>query len=146
MTGTLAMFATLLAWGMWGYGSSQAVRGVHPLAIQWLYSIPYTVMLPIWYWLGSHERSMNPPAAKNIIWALAACSVSMAASYLFGLAMKHERAAVVIGVTSAYPLVTILILILTGSEQVRWQHVVGGIFIIIGVAIVQMAPSNTAPH
>jgi drug/metabolite transporter (DMT)-like permease len=144
MTGLIAMFAALVCWGVWGFCSSQAVKGVHPLAIQWLYSIPYGVMMPLWYWLGRGERSANPPQAHNIYWALLACTISIGASYLFGLAMKHERASVVIGVTSAYPLVTIMLLIATGSETVRWQHVVGGILIVAGVALVQMSPDSGA--
>jgi len=146
MIGTLAMYGAVICWGFWGFALHQAVKNVQPLAIQWLNSVPYMVMMPFWYWLSREHTANERLPLANMLWALGGCSVSMFATFLFSTAMKYERASVVIGISSAYPLVTMALLQVTGTEKIRWQQLIGGLFIVAGLVILQLTARVGGPE
>ena len=138
MNGKLAMFGALLAWGGWGFASRLAVANAHPFTVQWLTAIPQIVMLPLWLFLAREHVPDMKPTTSTMVWTLVTCLLTVLATLLYNTAMKSENPSAVIAVTSAYPMVTLLLLVLLGMETFSWTQGAGCLLIIIGVALVQV--------
>lgn len=138
MSGKIAMFGSLLAWGGWGLASRMAVADAHPLTVQWLVAIPQILLLPLWYYFAQVKTAGVMPSLPTIGWAVGSCLMTVFANYLYSIALKTESPTAVITVTSAYPMITLFLLLLFGMESLSWTHGVGCILIIAGVTLVQM--------
>ena len=141
MTGILAMLGAMFFWGIWGYSSHFAVARAHPFTVQMIFSLPQVILLPFWFMMSHKYDVSGRPGVYTIVWTLISCLASLTAVFMYNTAMKIERASLVVGVTSAYPLVTIALLILTGVEAFRWTHVLGAVLIVSGVICLQLHPS-----
>ena len=135
--GQSAIWYALIAWGFWGFASFQAVQRTHPLTVQWIVALPYFVMAPIWYAWSRRAGGPAIPDRTTFIWGILSCMASLLGSYMYSYALKSEKPALVVSISSAYPLVTVALLVMTGSDHLRWQQVVALAFIIIGVTILQ---------
>ncbi|MCZ7673269.1 MAG: EamA family transporter [Chloroflexi bacterium] len=47
----LLILATIL-WGFWGIADKLALEQAHPYTIQWMYAVPYVILLPVFYGLA----------------------------------------------------------------------------------------------
>lgn len=136
---TLVLLIATLLWGIWGVADKNAVTRVHPYTVHWMYSIPYVLLLPLWYWMSLKAA---PEAAGRIdfpalLWALGASVASMLATVLLFFAMRSKPASLAVAMTSAYPLVTLALGILTHTEALDVRKLFGIILIIIGVIFIQ---------
>ncbi len=139
MSGKIAMFASLLAWGGWGLASRMAVVGAHPLTVQWLVAIPQILLLPFWYYMARQQDAQTVPAISTVVWAIGSCLLTVFANFLYSVALKTEHPTAVISVTSAYPMITFLLLVLFGMESFSWTQGLGCLLIIAGAALVQLS-------
>lgn len=136
--GQLAMIGAVLCWGLWGYASREAVQKAHPMTVQWLMTIPQVLMLPVWYYADRSTLALSSIPLAAVFWSCLSCVMTSVASLLFSFALRTERASVVISVTSAYPLVVLSLLAITGKESLGWMHVLGCLLITAGVVLVQI--------
>lgn len=135
--GKLSMLAALVGWGLWGFASRQAVEKAHPLTVQWLSAVPQVLMLPLWYLLARKSLPDAAPSFSAIFWSFATCVLTVLASLMFSYALKTEKSSTVITVTSAYPVVVLALLVLTGKESFSWTQLGGCLLIVAGVAAIQ---------
>lgn len=134
---TYLLLATLL-WGLWALGEKYAVARVHPYTVQWMHSIPYVLLLPVWFLLA---RRAAPQAVMDwtaLAWASGACVASLLAMLLLVFAMRTEPASVATAVTSTYPLVVLLLSVLTGEETLTSKRLIGLGLAISGVIVMQL--------
>lgn len=137
-TGKLAMLAALLGWGMWGYASRQAVERAHPLTVQWLTAIPQIALLPIWFLLARRNLPDTSLSLPAIMWSFGSCIMTVLASLMFSFALESEKSSTVIAVTSAYPIVVLALVVLTGKESFSWTQLIGCLLIVAGVGVIQL--------
>ena len=95
-------------------------------------------MLPLWLFLAREHVPDMKPTTSTMVWTLVTCLLTVLATLLYNTAMKSENPSAVIAVTSAYPMVTLLLLVLLGMETFSWTQGAGCLLIIIGVALVQV--------
>lgn len=134
----LAILLATLMWGIWGFAHKNAVTQAHPFTVQWMYGIPYALSIPVWYWLGMRvEGSGAAVAARPWLWATMGGMTSIAAVFLVLVAMRTTSASVAVALTSAYPLITLLLGVLNGSERVTTVKVLGIVFIAVGVMLLR---------
>lgn len=132
----LLVIATIL-WGIWGIADKFAITKSNPYVVQWMYSIPYILVFPIWFFLSkkfSTAADVNTPA---FIWSIVACLSSMAAMFLFFIALQSTSTSVAVAFTSAYPIVTLAFGVMTNTESFSIQKILGLFAIIVGVVILQ---------
>ena len=137
----LLLLATVL-WGIWGVAHKRAVGLAHPYTVQWLYALPSIALLPVWYWLGRTADSTPTLRSGVVFWALLAGVASVAATLLFTFALRHKPASIAVAATSAYPVVTLLIGVLTKSEKLTWQLAGGILLIVAGITLTQLTSSS----
>lgn len=132
----LLIIATIL-WGVWGVADKFAVTKSNPYVVQWMYSIPYILVFPVWFFLSkkfSTAVDVNTPA---FIWSVVACLSSMAAMFLFFIALQSTSTSVAVAFTSAYPIVTLAFGVMTNTESFSLQKLLGLLAIIAGVFLLQ---------
>jgi bacterial/archaeal transporter family protein len=138
MSAKISLILAVLLWGLWGISEKFAVARVHPYAVQWMYSVPYVLLLPVWYvlaWKATPAQGMDWTA---FAWATGACLSSVFAMLLMIFAMRTEPASVVVAITSAYPLVTLLLGALAGEDTITVKRLIGIGFTIGGVTLLQL--------
>lgn len=130
----LLILATIL-WGIWGIADKFALENAHPYSIQWMYAIPYVVIIPIFFWLGSRTQPENNFNTTAFIWAIIASVSSLLALLLMLFAMRSQPASLTVAITAAYPLVTMFIAVLLKMETFSMQKFLGVILIIGGLVV-----------
>jgi bacterial/archaeal transporter family protein len=131
----MLLIATVL-WGFWGFSEKSAVLRAHPYTVQWMYSLPYLLAIPIWYWLGSRAAPDTNHSLPALVWALAAGLASIGALILLLFAMQTKPASVAVAITAAYPMITMLLAVLSGAESFSLPRLIGILLIIAGVIVV----------
>jgi drug/metabolite transporter (DMT)-like permease len=134
---TLLLLLATLLWGVWGVANKMAVSTAHPLSVQWMSSIPYIVFIPIWYWMSKSAVPNQGFDLPAFLWALLAAVATMLASLLLFYALQSTPASVAVATTSAYPIVTLIIGVLSKEESLTPLKVIGILLIIGGVTALQ---------
>jgi drug/metabolite transporter (DMT)-like permease len=141
MKANLALLAATLLWGLWGLADKKAVELAHPYTVQWMYALPYILALPLWYWLGARAGATTNHDTSALMWAVVASSASILATVLLFFALQSRPASFVGAATSAYPVVTMVLAVMSGSEDFNVGRLVGILFIMVGVVLVQVTGS-----
>ena len=130
----LLIIATIL-WGIWGIADKFALAHAHPFSVQWMYAIPYVVVIPLFFWLGSRSQPESNVNTTAFFWAVVASLSSLLALLLMLFAMRSQPASLAVAVTSAYPLVTMFIAVLLKMETFSAQKALGMVLILGGLVV-----------
>lgn len=130
----LLIIATIL-WGIWGIADKLALAHAHPFTVQWMYAIPFAVVIPLFFWLGARVQPENNTNASAFLWAIVASLASISALLLMLFAMRSQPASLTVAVTSAYPLVTLFIAVLLRMESFSPQKFLGVLLIMGGLTV-----------
>jgi len=137
----LLLLATVL-WGIWGFAIKLAVDRAHPFAVQWMYALPNILFIPIWYFLARKAvPSAGASAAVDLPalgWASLAAVCAVSAMLLMFFALQSKPATLAVAMTSAYPIVTLALALVTRAEVFNIRHVIGIVLIIAGVIVLQL--------
>ncbi|MCB9727199.1 MAG: DMT family transporter [Deltaproteobacteria bacterium] len=149
MTGpAFLLFAATLLWGFWGFANKRAVMLAHPLHVQWAYALPFALSIPVFWWLARRAAPGVIPSAEGVAWAAGAGASTIAGLLCLLFALRVTSASTAIAVTSAYPLVAMLFLAVTGAEPLTPRRLVGCAIVVAGLVVLQWqpaaAPSATA--
>lgn len=135
-TNALLFLATVL-WGIWGIADKYALSRAHPFTVQWMYSIPYILFLPFWYFLSKKAAAGPTFDLQALGWSVLACICSVTAMALMFFAMRSQSASTAVALTSAYPLVTLLLAVVVRTEQLTVPKITGMLLIVAGVIVLQ---------
>jgi transporter family protein len=125
-----------LAWGCWGICDKLAVRTMHPAMVQ-LINVMFGVFLAPVYW--AFYRSSGTTSALTMrggLWSLAGAFTTGVASLAYIYALRERPAGTVVALTSAYPLVTIVLAVLMLGERITLEKMIGVGLILLGVFVV----------
>lgn len=131
----LYLLAATLLWGFWGFADKEAVSRAHPWSIQWMYSAPYVLLLPVWYYLGRRAAPRTNADFSAMLWTVSASLASIAAMLCLFFAMRNKPASLAVAATSAYPAVTLILGLVRGTEGFNWSRSLGLAAIAFGVAL-----------
>jgi len=137
MSPMLLLIVATILWGIWGIADKLALEQAHPYSVQWMYAIPYALTIPLFIWLGIRAQPESNLNSTSFFWAVVAGTVSILALILMLFAMRTQPASLAVAVTSAYPLVTLLIAVLFKMETLSIQKVLGTLLIIGGLVVLQ---------
>ena len=137
MQGIIPLILAAILFGVWGFANKHAVQGAHPFTVQWIYTIPYMLSMPFWYWMARRtvpEASSNP---RTFLWTILASMCAISAVVLVFFALRHRSASFATSVTAVYPAITLFLAVLAGDESPNATRLGGIALIIGGVVLVQ---------
>ena len=130
------LLATFL-WGFWGLADKIAVTRAHPYTVQWIYSIPYILFIPVWYIMSRKAAGAASLDPQAVTWTILASIASMAAMLFLFFALRSKPASIAMAMTAAYPLVTLGLAVIMKMEQLSVVKVGGMLLIILGVVLLR---------
>jgi drug/metabolite transporter (DMT)-like permease len=115
--------ATVL-WGVWGFAEKEASLRASPWSVLWLYSLPYVVFAGVGLAVRRLWRAGSVDSGA-VAWSVVAGGAAIAASLFLLFAMRSRSASTAVALTSAYPIVTLVLGVLNRSETFRPLHFLG---------------------
>jgi transporter family protein len=135
------LFALLafVLWGFWGLTSKMAIDAVGPGNIFGFYVVS-SLIAPVaylWFRRARPERSRagKPPLIAWVVGATA-LALNVCGVFAFSFALKAGFASLVVPISSAYPLVTVILAVALLRERLDHIHVLALAFIIIGLTMI----------
>lgn len=139
MKENLLLIAATILWGIWGITNKYAIDRAHPFTVQWMYSIPIALAIPVWYWLGTRTNlSAYPDSASAFWWAVGSSVAATLALLLMLFALQNTAPSIATAITAAYPVVTLMIGVLLRVEELSPSKLIGIILIVVGIIVVQL--------
>ncbi|MGB9024150.1 MAG: DMT family transporter [Candidatus Bathyarchaeia archaeon] len=137
-----SLFFALLAfalWGFWGLTSKMAINAIGPGNILGFYVISSAIVPIAYTWFRRvrpvQSRDSNP--SWNA-WALGATALALnvCGVFAFSFALNAGSASLVVPISSAYPLVTVILAVALLHEKLDRLHVIAFVFVIIGLIVI----------
>jgi transporter family protein len=137
-----SLFFALLTFGLWGFWSltsKMAIEAVGPGNIFGFYVIS-SVTVPFIYTifrrLGPQESSEDSPSWTDWATGAAALALNVFGVLVFSFAINVGPASLVIPISAAYPLVTVMLALLLLHEKLRRLQMIALSFILIGLIVI----------
>lgn len=118
--------------------NKQAVGKAHPYTIQFMQSTVSIILLPIWFWLAKKVSPSEGIAWNVYPYAILGSLVSTVGFLLFLTAIKTKPVSTITSVMSVYPILLLIIGIISGSEKITISRCIGIFAITIGIIIIQI--------
>lgn len=134
----LILILSAVLWGVWGLANKFAVVRAHPFTVQWMFAVPLALSIPVFYWLGRQNSPTTNLDSHALMWAIIASLSSLLATVLLFFALRERPASIATAITSAYPLITLLLAVVTGQETLSLPKLGGIILILGGVLVLQL--------
>lgn len=135
MSATFLLIVSTILYGVWGYANKLAIDNAHPYSVQWMYAVPTLIMLPLWYWLGAQTAPTTNTNGTALLYGVLAGLVGAGANLLLYFALQTTPGSVATAVTGAYPLVTLALAVVFGSEGLDARKLIGIVVIVAGIVI-----------
>lgn len=126
---------SVMGWGLWGICDKFAVRTLHPTSIMLVAEMINILFLPIYYMIWKKSAPNQVWVARDIGWVFASYLGGICASFAYAFAIQKDSVSKVIGLTSVYPAVTLVLAIIFLKEEVTFQKVVGIALVVVGMKI-----------
>jgi drug/metabolite transporter (DMT)-like permease len=134
MASVYLVLATLL-WGVWGFAYKSAVARTSPWVVQWIYSSAHFLIFLLGWGYSRNTWPFRSVSPAVIGWSVAASASAIAASTLLLFSLKMRPTSLAVAATSAYPLVTMAIAVISGTESIRAPQLLGALLVAGGVLL-----------
>jgi len=130
---------TALFWGSGPIFAKVGLKNVEPLVGMAWRSIAATTAVFVAI-IAAQRTALIGQVSVPAIACLAAEGLAASAigQFFFFWALKVGSPARVVPITSAFPLVTLLLAVLFLSQRLGWQHLVGTALVVAGVALLKL--------
>lgn len=136
---TFALLAFAL-WGFWSLTSKMAIDEIGAGNIFGFYILS-SVTAPVFYYWYARARPLTnqgmakPPVSAWMIGALG-LGINVVGAFAFSFALEGGSAALVVPITSAYPIVTILLAVGFLREKMDKMHAVAAGIVVLGLVMI----------
>jgi transporter family protein len=137
-----SLFFALLAfvlWGFWGLTSKMAINAVGPGNIFGFYVVS-SLIVPFAYVSFRRVRPERSRAGdpSRTAWVLGgtALALNVCGVFAFSFALNAGFASLVVPISSAYPLVTVVLAVALLHEKLDRLHVIALAFVIVGLTVI----------
>lgn len=135
MSTGLLIFISILGWGLWGVFDKFAVRTLHPTSVMFATEIINLAFFPIYYTIWKKAAPDQVWVFRDLCWVFASYIGCLAASLSYTFAIRDAEVSKVIGLTSAYPAMTLVLAVVFLREEITVQKVVGIALVAIGMKV-----------
>jgi drug/metabolite transporter (DMT)-like permease len=132
---SLLMLTVLVGWGSWSFLQNLATKNMHPMRVQILYvifSLLFTV-ITLFFHRPTVESMKTAWPTREIIFVLAAAAFVTVGNVSFLIASKRVDANMVIGISSAYPVISLVLNLLVLHDKPTALRALGMILVICGI-------------
>jgi drug/metabolite transporter (DMT)-like permease len=141
----LLLGLSTVLWGMWGIANNLALNGANPYFVQLMYSIPYVISMPLFWWLNAQEKTPNTNPQSATLWALFAGMSGLGAFITFLIAQQRGAPpSIATAITSSYPVIVLILALLARQETFTWTKALGVGVIVLGVCILAFGQPASA--
>jgi len=134
-----SLFFALLAfalWGVWSLTSKIAISKIGPGNVFGFYVISSLTIPLVYAWFRrSGSRAVKNERPSWIFWVFGATGLALnvIGTLIFSFALNIGQASLVVPISSAYPLVTVTMALLTLGEKLNRLQVIALVLVIIGL-------------
>ncbi len=132
----LAAFAF---WGLWSFSSKVAVDRIGAGNL-FLFYASSAMITPLLYIFLRRDRleSQRPALRPRSAWMLGATglAVNVSGAYAFSFALETGKASLVVPISSAYPVITVILAIAFLRERISRAHIVPLAVVIVGLVLI----------
>ena len=139
MSANFLLFLSAFLFGIWGLANKLAVNHAHPLTVQWMYSLPQLFILPLTFMITNRVSPQTTINKGALGWAILANLAGVAATLAVFFALRTTSASYATAITAAYPVFSLILAVMIGSETFSVMRLLGVVAIIIGVILLQSA-------
>jgi uncharacterized membrane protein len=113
-----------------------AVDQLHPLQYQAISGMLYAVLVPMIWLLNTKYGETTTWSTSGILWTLAATMVHVIAAFFFNNVLRSGNdAGVVSALSSASPVITLMLSFMILHEQPSITGMIGMAFVMLGICI-----------
>lgn len=139
MSANVGLLVATFLWGLWGVASKQATARMSFHAVQIVISVSWAVSMPLWFYLRSRAGDAGTCFdGRGVAWALLAAVSTIGAMLCFVYAMHKNAGMFGIMAVSAYPLVSLLLLVMSGQERFSVYQLLGALLVVGGLLVFQI--------
>lgn len=132
---------SFLFWGFWSLTSKMAVDAVGPGNVFIFYVVAAMTAAPVYSWLRfRYPSSMPGDDPSRRAWAVGAIAlaVNVGGAWAYTFALETGNASLVVPISSAYPLITVVLAIIIYRERVNRLQTAALAFILTGLVLLGM--------
>ncbi len=128
-------------WGLWSFSSKVAVDRIGAGNLFAFYAAS-AMITPTLYILLRRERleSQRPGIRPRTAWVLGATglAINVSGAYAFSFALETGSASLVVPISSAYPLITVMLAVALLKERIHKAHIIPLVMVIAGLVMIGM--------
>lgn len=138
MSANVGLLLAAVLWGLWGFASKQACSRMSFYAVQLFIAATWALSIPLWVYLRSRAGESGPLFdGRGMAWALLTAVSTIGALLCFVYAMHKNAGMFGIMAVSAYPLVSMLLLLASGQERFNVYQILGSLLVVGGLFVFQ---------
>lgn len=136
-----ALLAFVL-WGFWGLMSKMAINAIGPGNILGFYMISSLIVPSVYVWFRRATAVQSGESNPSwIAWALGATTLALnvCGVFAFSFALNAGLASLIVPISSAYPLVTVILAVALLREKLDRLHVIALVSVVIGLIMIGLS-------
>ena len=126
-------------WGVWGLASKIVINAVGPGNMFGFYVISSLTVPLVYAWFRRVRPGLpgdSDPSRMTWAFGAAALAMNVCGLFAFSFALNAGFASLVVPISSAYPLVTVILAVALLHEKLDRLHMVALVFVIIGLIVI----------
>jgi drug/metabolite transporter (DMT)-like permease len=136
MSANLGLLLATVLWGLWGVASKQATSRMSFYTVQLFIAFAWGLSIPLWIYLRSRAGEAEPWFdVRGAAWALLTAGSTIGAMLCFVYAMHKNAGMFGIMAVSVYPLVSLLLLLMSGQERFSIHQLLGALLVVGGLFV-----------
>jgi transporter family protein len=136
----LLLFVTMFLWGSTPLLEKMGLKEVEPLTGILIRSGAITIVLLVIYLFNGRIHELTKISLKNYsLFAASGIMAGLIAMWTYYYLLKTGMTSKIVPIAAAYPFITVILSIVILGEQVTFQRIIGIVFTIGGIILIQQS-------
>jgi transporter family protein len=136
----LLLFVTMFLWGSTPLLEKMGLKEVEPLTGILIRSGTITIVLLVVYLFNGRIHELTKISLKNYsLFAASGIMAGLIAMWTYYYLLKTGMTSKIVPIAAAYPFITAILSIVILGEQVTFQRIIGIVFTIGGIILIQQS-------
>ena len=127
---------SIFGWGFSVFLNKLASKHYHPYHLQVIWNSLSIIIIPFFLMMSYKSNVTFSHSLKHSLLALTAVVFSIVATTCFYFAIKESEVGKSLIITSAYPVVTLILSCIFLGEQINGARILGILFVFVGLFII----------
>jgi bacterial/archaeal transporter family protein len=136
----LLLFVTMLLWGSTPLLEKLGLKEVEPLTGILIRSGTITIVLLVVYMFNGRIQELTKISLRNYsLFAASGIMAGLVAMWTYYYLLRTGMTSKIVPIAASYPFITAILSIVILGEQVTFQRVIGIVFTITGIILIQQS-------